>query len=352
MVQRRPLAERRLVILAEGSFGVLESKTAAGYLRYHPQSCVAVLDSTKAGRDVGDVLGYARGIPIVATLDEALKFNPDVLLIGIAPPGGQLPDSWRPLIRRAIQNKMDIVSGLHFFFSSDAEFARLAQQHGVDLWDVRKPPPDLPVATCRAATVRARTVLTVGSDARVGKKITALEIAEEAKRHGVNAQFVATGQTGIMIAGDGICVDAVVADFIAGAAERLVVDNADHCEWLVIEGQGSIIHPGYSGVTLGLLHGSMPDALILCHQARLKNVKRYQQPIPPLRELISLYEHIAHPVKPTRVVGISLNCFHLSDAEAQEEIRRTEEDTGLPATDVVKFGAGKLVEAIQSVGKN
>ncbi|MCS6861533.1 MAG: DUF1611 domain-containing protein [Abditibacteriales bacterium] len=347
MAQRRPLAERRIVILAEGSFGVLESKTAAGYLRYHPHSCVAVLDSTKAGRDVGDVLGYAHGIPIVATLEEALPFNPDVLLIGIAPPGGQLPDSWRPLIRQAIQNKMDIVSGLHFFFSRDAEFAPLAQAHGVDLWDVRQPPPDLPVATCRAATVKARTILTVGSDARVGKKITALEIAAEARRRGINAQFIATGQTGIMISGYGICVDAVVADFIAGAAECLVVDNADHFDWLVLEGQGSIIHPGYSGVTLGLLHGAMPDALILCHQAQLQHIKRYPQPIPPLRELVRLYEHIAQPVKPTRVVGISLNCFHLSDAEAQEEIRQAEEATGLPATDVVKFGAGKLVEAIQ-----
>lgn len=339
----------KIAILAEGSFGVLESKTATVLVRYLPNNVVAVIDSTKTGKDVSDVIEIGEGIPVVRNLAEAMQFEPTMLAIGIAPPGGELPEAWRSILCEAIGCGLHIMSGLHHFLSENAKLAELAAAHNVVLWDARKPPDDLPVATCKAADVDATVILTVGSDCRVGKMLSGIEITNAARERGLNAEFCPTGQNGIMVWGWGIAIDAVVSDFTAGAAEQIVLEGAKNHNLLIVEGQGSLVHPGYSGVTLSLLHGSMPDAMIFCHQPSRKKVARYTVPLPSLTEMIAHYEMLTAPIKPAKVIGLALNCFDLSEKEAHAAIAAAETETGLPATDVVRFGAGKLVDAIQKV---
>ena len=342
----RFVKKRRLVILAEGAFSVLGSKTATCVVRYRPDEVVAVIDSTNVGRTASDVLGFGGAVPVVSTLEEALPYSPDALLIGIAPKGGKLPEAWRGFLEAAISQGLDVYSGMHTFLSDDPELVRMATQKGVSLIDLRKVPDDLPVARCLAADVSAFVVLTVGTDCGTGKMTVSLEMALEARRRGLRAHFAATGQTGIYIAGEGIAVDRVVGDFIAGAAEKLVLDGAGGNDVVFVEGQGSLIHPGYSGVTLALMHGALPDALILCHQPSRERVGEYEVKIPPLAEVIRLHDCAAKHVKPSPVVGIALNCFDLSDEDTRSAILEAEKETGLPATDCVKFGAGKLVDAV------
>ncbi|UCG74928.1 MAG: DUF1611 domain-containing protein, partial [Gemmatimonadota bacterium] len=242
----------RHAILAEGLFDIEWAKTAACIIRYRPERVVAVIDSTQAGRDASEILGFGLGIPVVGRLNEALALRPapTSLLLGIAPQGGELPEDWRATIREALEHGLDVWSGLHTFLGDDPELARLAEAHGAALHDVRRPPAGLPVGTGRARETGALRVLTVGTDCNVGKMTAGMEIVHALRESGLRAEFTATGQTGIMIEGRGIAVDAVVTDFVAGAAERLVLEADPAAEVVVVEGQGSLLHPGYSGVTL------------------------------------------------------------------------------------------------------
>ena len=343
--------QHRFLIIADGAFGPLTSKTANSCIRYFPERIVAVFDRTEAGKTAHDVLGFGGAIPVVGDFAQGLALGPSAILVGIAPVGGQLPDEWRDWLKLAIARGLEIWSGLHSFIGDDPELGRLARSRGVRIHDVRKPPPGLPVADGRAAEVDAYVILTVGSDCNVGKMTAQLQLRDELVRRGHRARFVATGQTGIFIEGWGIAVDAVVADFVAGAAEQLVLEGANEADIVLLEGQGSVIHPGYSGVTLGLLHGSCPDGLILCHQTTRDYIGDYHGrapwvKIPPLRELVGIYERAAAPVRPTRVLGICLNTFDLSEQEAGAAVARAALETGLPVTDPVRFDPGPVVEAI------
>ena len=344
-------AAQRFLILADGQFGPLTSKTANSCIRYFPERIVAILDRVHAGRTAQDVLGFGGSIPVVGDLERGLARGPTAVLIGIAPAGGQLPPEWRGWLKTAIARGLQIWSGLHTFLGDDPELGPLARAKGVRILDARKPPVPLPIADGRAADVGAYVILTVGSDCNVGKMTAQLELRNALVARGHRTCFVATGQTGIFIEGWGIAVDAVVADFIAGAAEQLVLQGAEHADIVLVEGQGSLIHPGYSGVTLGLLHGSCPDALILCHQASREFIGDYHGKapwvrIPPLPELIEIYERAAAPIRPARVIGISLNTFDLDDADARAAVAHGAAETGLPTTDPVRFGSEPLVEAI------
>ena len=350
MIERDgPPAARRLVILAEGNFGFHHGKTAVGVIRYGPDDVVAVIDSTQAGGNVSSILP-GRDIPIVATLDEALARDPrpDTLLIGIAPTGGKLPDSWRETILAAIAARLDVHSGLHTFLGDDPEFAAAARAAGVRIVDYRRPPARMETAVGRRHGPGKRVILTVGTDCAIGKMSVALELRKSALRQGDSAVFVPTGQTGIAIAGWGIAVDAVVSDFLAGAAERLVVEGAKRGDLLWVEGQGAILHPIYSGVTVGLIHGSAPHLYVLCHEAgrTITEGDPTESPLPSLRELIDLHERMSLKRRPAKVVAISLNTFAESEEDARAAIAAAEEETGLPADDPVRFGAGKLLEAV------
>jgi D-glutamate N-acetyltransferase len=333
---------KRYLILAEGRSGDPHyGKTARGILRYAPDPTVAILDSTRAGES------YA-GVPVVATVEEALQYEPTTAVVGVATQGGRFPPAWRELLKQSIAASLDVESGLHEFVSEDEELAALAAQHGVELRDLRKPPAGLNVPTGENLRIPARIALTVGSDCAIGKKTVALELDLEARRRGLASVFVPTGQTGIAIAGWGIAVDAVVSDFLAGAAERLVLEGHDRGgELLVVEGQGSLVHPAYSGVTLGLIHGSAPHVFVLCHKAGAEEIEGYPgHPLPSLLELIELHERIALPLRPARVACLALNTAHLDEDEARSAIAAAAGETGLPADDPVRFGAGSLLEAI------
>jgi uncharacterized NAD-dependent epimerase/dehydratase family protein len=338
--------EGRLLLLTEGQLNIYDAKMAVALIRYRREEAVAVLDSTQAGEPLEEIIGIGRGIPIVATVAEGLRYKPTALVIGIAPAGGGLPGAWRATIREAIEAGLGIISGLHTFLGDDPEFASLAERHGVEIWDVRRVPEDIPVASLKAAQVSALRVLTVGSDCCSGKMVTAIELTRGARERGWDAEFAATGQIGIVVGGSGLVIDRVIADFCAGACEQLVLERG-HRQVLFIEGQGSLIHPSYSGVTLSLLHGTAPQALILCHEVGRDIIQEHTLPIPSLPELVELHEGFARPIFPSRVVGLSLMCYNFAEAEARAAIAEAERETGLPATDPVRFGVAKLLDRLE-----
>lgn len=331
----------RIVILTEGRTEPNVAKTAAGVVRYRTKDVVALLDTTQAGRTAQDLLGTGGDIPIVAHLSDV---EADTLLIGISPVGGSLPDTWRPVIREAIERGMKVIGGLHVFVGDDPEFKALAREKGVEIVDARRPPDDLTVSANIARNAPCFRVHTVGNDCNVGKMHTAIELAAGLERQGRRAKFVATGQTGIMITGWGVAVDRVVSDFVAGATEKMVMDNQDE-EFLVIEGQGSLIHPFYSGVTLGLLHGCAPQAMVMCYQARTEKMRHLDWQLRPLDEVIDHYERLASVICPSRVIALSVNTSKISPDEAEYDLKEAEDRFGIPATDPVRFGPEKLVEA-------
>ena len=334
--------ERKLLLLAEGHSGDPHfGKTARGVIRYRPEDIVAILDSARAGETQD-------GFPVVGSVAEALPYAPTIALVGVATQGGRFPPAWRELLKECIAAGLDLENGLHEFVSEDAELAGLARERGVELRDLRKPPPGLNVPTGENLTHNSISILTVGSDCAIGKMTVALELDREARSRGIRSEFVPTGQTGIAIAGWGISVDAVVSDFIAGAAERLVLEAVERGrDVLFVEGQGSLLHPAYSGVTLGLIHGSAPHGYVLCHMAGETIVDGDDRfPIPPLSRLVALHEEISLLPRRARVHAIALNTRHLDEGAARRAVDEAEEETGLPADDPVRFGAGRLVDAL------
>ncbi|HZB35037.1 MAG TPA: DUF1611 domain-containing protein [Gaiellaceae bacterium] len=335
-------SQKRYLVLAEGKSGDEHyGKTMRGIVHYGPHPVVAILDSTRAGESYG-------GIPIVATVEQAVPLGPTTAAVGVATQGGRFPPAWRELLKDSIRAGLDLESGLHEFISDDAELAGLAEDYRVELRDLRKPPADLSVPTGENLTVPATIVLTVGSDCAIGKKTVAVELDLAARRRGLASVFVPTGQTGIWIAGWGIAIDAVVSDFLAGAAERLVVEGAARGgELLWVEGQGSLVHPAYSGVTMGLMHGATPHAFVLVHKARATHTEGYpDHPLPPLRALIDLHERASLPLRPAKVAAIALHTGSLEEDDARAEIAHVEAETGLPVDDPVRFGADTLLDAV------
>jgi len=345
----KPISNRKLIILTEGKLDVNSAKTAVSVIRYCREEVVAILDHYNAGKELESIIGTGKGIPIYSTVKEALHLKPNALLIGIAPLGGTLPIEWRMHIRDALENNLHIISGLHTYLGEDLEFYKLANDNQLNIHDIRKPPKELIIGTGRAKDTNTLRILTVGTDCNIGKMVTSIEIAKAAKERGIKGCFVATGQTGILVEGCGIAIDHVISDFISGAAEMLILERANY-QLLSIEGQGAVIHPAYSGVNLGLMHGAAPQGLILCHQPSRASLRHFENfPILPLPQIIELYEKLAQPIHPCTVLGVSLNCFGMTDDEALREIEKTEEELKLPVTDPIKFGVGKFLDVIQTL---
>lgn len=350
----RPPEHRRLVILAEGEFGPHSGKTAYGVIRYGRDDVVAVIDSTKAGQSVAAYLpGF--DIPIVASLDEALARDtrPDALLIGIAPTGGRLPDTWRTIILAAIGAGLDIMSGLHTFIGDDPEFAAAAAERGTAIVDYRRPPDRMETAVGRRHGPGKRVILTVGSDCAIGKMSVALELRRAALAAGDRASFVPTGQTGMMIDGWGVAVDRLISDFAQGTIEWLVEEGERLGDWAIVEGQGSLDHPAYSSVTLALIHGATPQAMVMVHKPGLAehdfaHLPEASFPIAALPGFIALHESVAGLVAPSRVVAVALNTsLFPDDDEARAVIAATAAETGLPTDDPFRFGPDGLWAAIR-----
>ncbi|MBN1492004.1 MAG: DUF1611 domain-containing protein [Phycisphaerae bacterium] len=339
---------RRLILLTEGALGVFSSKTATSVIRYRRDDVVAVVDSQAAGQSLEQILGIGQGIPIVADVAEAMRFKPDALMIGVAPVGGGLPAAMRIPVVDALREGLSIISGLHLRLRDDPELAALAEAHGAALCDVRDPGPVRRVAFGLARSLPVKRVLTVGTDCSSGKMVTSLELRAAAIRAGLDAAFVATGQTGAMIEGWGTAIDAVVSDFAAGSAEMLIERVHDR-QICFVEGQGSIEHPGYSGVTLSLLHGVCPDAMIMCTcPTRQYHDKRDDCPIAPIEQQIQLYESLTAPLHPACVVGVAANTAGLDDAEANRRIAALAERTNLPACDPIRNGVAPLLAAVRA----
>jgi uncharacterized NAD-dependent epimerase/dehydratase family protein len=337
----------RYLVLADDHFGPASSKTANACIRYTPDHVVGVIDASKAGKTAQQVLGFGGDIPVVASLEEGLRLKPNALLIGIAPAGGQLPSSWIRMLASAIEHGLDIWSGLHNFIADIPELAALAKKHRVKINDLRRPPAKLDVANGRVRNVDATVVLTVGTDCNIGKMTTQLQLLGAIRARGIRTKFAATGQTGILIEGSGVSVDAVIADFIAGAAEQLVLRCAKDADLVLVEGQGSIIHPSYSGVTYGLLHGALPHAQIMCAQPTRTAINRCEWvKIPPLVDFIRMSEAAATPLRPAPVIAVALNTFDLDDDAARRAVETVQKETGLPTTDPVRFDPAPVADAI------
>jgi uncharacterized NAD-dependent epimerase/dehydratase family protein len=336
---------RVAVLLHEGVRGS-QGKTGITLIRYRPETIAVIIDQDAAGESFRAHTGIACDAPIVASVSEALAYNPDILAIGIAPSGGALPAEWLMEVKVAIASGVSILNGLH---------TRLNDLYGQDLgpgqwiWDIRQEPPGLKVGTGAARSLFCKRVLTVGTDMSVGKMSTSLELNQVGQKKGLRSRFLGTGQAGIMISGDGIALDAIRVDFAAGAVEQLVMQQGSHYEILHIEGQGSLLNPA-STATLPLLRGSQPTHLILVHRAGQTAIRRFPQvPIPPLKKVVDLYETVAFAggaFAPAKVAGIALNTAHLDEPAAWRAIALSQEETGLPCTDPVRFGAELLLEAI------
>jgi uncharacterized NAD-dependent epimerase/dehydratase family protein len=350
--------DRRLVILAEGNFGFHHGKTAMGVIRFGHDQVVAVIDSTQAGRNVREWLGDSgrNDIPIVGSLNDALGFLPraNALLIGIAPTGGKLPDEWRAVILAAIRSGLDVLSGLHTFLADDPEFAEAARTSGVRLIDYRRPPERMDTTVGRRHLPGKRVVLTVGTDCAIGKMSVGFELRRAAQAAGKSAVFVATGQTGMMVEGWGVTVDRVAADFLQGTVEWLVEDGESRGDWVLVEGQGSLDHPAYSSVTLGLIHGSTPHAMVMVHKPGMAehdfdHLPEARFPIAALRPFIANHETVAGLVAPSKVVAVALNTSLIADDdEARRVIAATAAETGLPCDDPIRFGGEALWRDIEA----
>ena len=335
--------QRAIIILTEGQTNPRTAKTASCMIRYSKDPIVALIDSTQIGQTAQSLLGIGGDIPVVASLDDAPSAN--VLLLGTAPPGGKVPPPWRAIVLDAISRGMDVTSGLHEFLTDDEEFTSAAAQHDVKLSDIRKN-DESDVASCQGIREDCLRILTVGQDCSVGKMLTTVELARALNRTGQDTQFIATGQTGIMIAGDGCPIDRVIADFVSGAVEKLIKRHQHH-NILMIEGQGSLVHPSYSGVSLGLLHGAMPHALIMCCEIGRETFTGLDHiRVPSLSKIIELNETMGGVFQPCPVIGISMNSCHVSPLEAERHRKRFRAEFGVPVCDVVRHGSDELVQAI------
>ena len=343
-------SKNKVIIYAQDSFSGESAKTGIGFIRYGFCETVAIVDRKLAGKTASDIVNGLPGIPIFESIETAKKNTPDadVLLVGIAPAGGKFPIEWISDIKAAINLKLNIVNGLHDFLENIPEVKVLANKQKFFIWDVRKYKESLTVANTKLLDLPMQIILTVGTDAAVGKMTVSLELVKAARKNNFQAELVATGQTGMMISGDGIPIDAIIGDFMAGAIEEQLLKVAKKkCDFAFVEGQGSILHPAWSGVTLALYHGSLPHKLILCHRAGNKYLKNTKIEIESLNQFIKVYESVSLPVRKAKVVGIALNTLGFTSEQALDAIKKAEDETGLPVDDVVRNGGGKLFKSCQ-----
>ncbi len=334
---------RRVGVYSAGQLATPQAKMAHGILRYADDVAV-VIDAANAGRVAAEVVaGVDADIPIVATILDAVSLGMTELVIGVAPPGGEVDVSWNALLRPALDAQVTVINGLHTRLATLPEFADVPPQQIVDLRHLDR---EDTIAHGAAADVTKRVVLTVGTDCATGKMSTALELHRASLQRGIASDFIPTGQAGMYIARKGVAIDAVVADFMAGAIEHLVVESAASHDVMFVEGQGSLIHPAYSGVSLALLHGAAPDRLIFCHALGRATLKYFDRRIPDLREQIDLVERLACLQRECRVeaVAISSNGHELD--EVVKAADRLESELGLPVFDPWAFGLERIVDRL------
>ena len=338
----------RYAILAIGSFDYILNKTGNMLIRYQPDDVVAVIDPEKAGRTADDIIGIGGLLPVVESFHDAEKYQPDTLVIGFAPPGGIINDETRKEILKAIDAGCHIICGMHVFLNDDDEISYRAKNNDVLLTDLRMPPnpPHFPKGTWKGRNIPV--LLVIGTDCDSGKMTTAWEITQRLRSRGRKVNFIGTGQTGILLGGSGVAVDAVVADFMAGELEYVIDEASNGSDLVVVEGQGSINNYAYSGVTMGLIHGCMPDYFVLTHDPS-RPLDVLNHPIPDIKDLIQLHLDLMRPFRKTRFLGINLLTFAFHEQNANDVIIKFEKEFGLATTDLVRFGDRELINAIDDV---
>ncbi len=348
-------ASAPLVLLQHGGLQSLLGKTGLAMLRYRRGPIVAVVDPDNAGAELVEITGIPRPVPVVANLAEALPMGPTVAAIGLAPSGGRIPAVMRRDVEAALAAGLNLANGLHTPMADDPRLRELLHPN-CWIWDLRREPRPLRVGAARASRTPARRVLFVGTDMAVGKMSAALELHRAGVEQGLAMNFVATGQAGILISGGGIALDAVRVDYAAGAVEAAVLEAGKGADWVLVEGQGSLLHPG-STATLPLLRGSQPTDLVLVHRAGQQHLLSLAAdgpsvPIPPLPQVVKLYEAVAAVAcpalsSPCRLRAVALNTGHLQPEDAQSAITATQVETGLFCDDPVRFGGAQLLAHLQ-----
>ncbi len=332
----------KIAIWMESSLDDDYGKMGISALRYLDNEILCVIDSVFAGKKISEVSIIKKDIPIVDNINKAKAMGANVLLLGVLTSGGVRPNSWNDLIKEALNQGMSIINGLHDQVYPD--FSKYLTNKNQWIWDTRVPQFTPKIGTAKASNLSNKRVLMIGTDMAAGKMTVGLELYSYLKEKQINAGFVATGQVGITVTGKGIPLDAYKLDHACGAVESAVIEQKDK-DVVIVEGQGSILHPG-STATLPLMRGTCPTHMILCHIARndslrsLENIK-----IPDLKKFIKLNEELATVIgtyPETKVIGIALNTTLMTDEAAKEFIKKTEEETGLPVTDVVRYGGDKI----------
>ena len=336
----------RYVILAIGSFDYIESKTGNMLIRYQPDKVVAIIDPHQEGKTAKEVLGWGGSIPCIKTFKDAKQFSPTHLVVGNAPPGGTLDEISKNEIHNAIQSGCDIISGMHSFLNDDPALVEESMKKNVKLIDLRKPgyPPKFPKGSWKKRTFPV--LLIVGSDCDTGKMTTAWEITKVLKARNRNAQFVGTGQTGILLSGSGVPIDAVISDFMAGEIEYCLDQLPKNTEIAIIEGQGSLNNMHYSGVTLGLMHGCMPDYLIFTHEPK-RDIDVTNHPIPDLEQLMDLYLDLMRPFKETKYLGVNLLTLKQNEKTSKIIKETLSRDLNLPVTDIIRWKDKDFIDNIE-----
>ncbi len=337
----------RMVLLAEGRLSSMGLRMVIAALLYLPERIVAVIDSTKEKTTAQEAIGFGGDTPIVHSLEEALEYKPDSMLIGITPVGGRLPESWREIIYHAMMADLHLISGLKQRLGTDHEFSEIAEAKKLRIHDLHHVSGSHLIRAQGSWRRRtANTILTVGTDSNTGKMTTALMIYREMASRGYNAALIGTGPTGILISGRGVSVEDIPADFLTGALE-FEIDKAanEGYEYIIVEGQGALTNCGNSPIALGLLHGVMPDAMILCHQPS-RNVDGYGLPLPEICDAIDLHERIMRVFKPSKVTAIGLNSMDLNKEDYRMTVERLGRETGLPALDPMREKPVPLVKQI------
>ena len=351
-----------VLVYADGAFSnkarekyPLRAKTADGYIRYATTRILGVIDASSDEGNVSEVLGIRDDIPIYHSLVEYVENGgkiPAILLIGVAPSGGGVDNTLLRDIRYAIEHGINIVSGMHYELNNDTELKKLADMHQVSMWDVRVPPDDIAVASCKAYQIKKPIVLTCASDAAIGKMTVGFELERILAQRNMQGELIATGQTAIMVKGKGISIDRVIGDFMPGAVEKLLIESEKTNpanRFYLIEGQGGLLHPGYAPVTLALLHGGMPTHAILIHRPQRKHsIGSKLIKLPDPVTTMQLYKQSALPIRIPIFLGIALHTKGMGDDEAKDCINRIHEETELPVEDMIRFPTGALADALES----
>lgn len=330
--------ETQYLVFAEGKFGKNTSKTANVLLRYQPERVCAVVDSRYAGQSVSQRnQSLQSDIPIVESVEAGMDYSPTHLVIGVAPAGGQLPESWIKPIKTAIKNGLEIVSGLHTYLSENQELALLADKHNVSIIDLRKPPEFSEISQGYWREREIPVLLTIAPDCAMGKFTASWELKAQLEKRGYQVGFVATGQTGILLQGEGLVIDAIRGDFMSVAVEQLIMREIENgADIVLVEGQGAIYHEAYSSVTLGIVHGAMPEAFLFVHRPGI-HCNDYGYEFPPYRQMINDYERLVEWFKPVHTIGVQLNTTDFDQETAKSLCEKISHLTGLPTTDLVRF---------------